>query len=211
MPDMSQAPSGIGLYPGRSYLLNAPELFIAKIIGEFSLFDTITLDAMEADVKTVRSMIAQAQLLGSSGKRLLLIKKAHCLSDIAQNTILKLLEEPPLALVVVVQTEHSSRLLPTVISRLHLLPPISGQMSVGESIFQQGNEKVLSMLSELPRSEIIDVLSEEIIHQRQALLDLPSLIQAKRVELLDLAVKKLNANTNLKLTVDWLLLRWDEF
>jgi len=65
-------------------------------------------------------------------------------------------------------------------------------------------------LTELPRDELVKLLAQEMNFQQQQLFVTPDEQVSSRVSLLDKAIKKLDANANLKLTVDWLLLRWSD-
>lgn len=57
--------------------------------------------------------------LAPQGKRkLLVIENADCMKDEARNSLLKILEEPPATVSIVLTTAHAEALLPTILSRL---------------------------------------------------------------------------------------------
>ena len=67
---------------------------------------------------TVRSLIAELALMSAEGgARVALIEQAHRLNDDAQNALLKLLEEPPGGVTIVLCADDEECLLPTVRSR----------------------------------------------------------------------------------------------
>src|SRR3990167_5270332 len=83
------------LVPGGSYLFSGDITEASKALLLFDSIDSLVLDASESDAKSTRQFVAQAQLGAFGSKRLLLVTNAHSMSEIVQNTLLKLLEEPP--------------------------------------------------------------------------------------------------------------------
>ena len=66
----------------------------------------------------VQQLSADLALLPLEGRfRVAIIEKAHRLNEDAQNALLKTLEEPPAAVVLILAADDGTRLLPTVISR----------------------------------------------------------------------------------------------
>jgi DNA polymerase III delta' subunit len=66
----------------------------------------------------VQQLAADLALLPLEGRfRIGIVEKAHRLNDDAQNALLKTLEEPPPAVVLVLCADDATRLLPTVVSR----------------------------------------------------------------------------------------------
>jgi DNA polymerase III subunit delta' len=66
----------------------------------------------------VQQLSADLALLPLEGRfRIAIIEKAHRLNEDAQNALLKTLEEPPAAVVLVLAADDATRLLPTVLSR----------------------------------------------------------------------------------------------
>ncbi|MGZ3641013.1 MAG: DNA polymerase III subunit delta' [Candidatus Limnocylindrales bacterium] len=84
----------------------------------------------QIQVGDVRVLLAELALLPLEGRwRVALIERAHRLNQDAQNALLKLLEEPPPGVTIVLTAEAESRLLETVVSRcprLRLGPVDSG-------------------------------------------------------------------------------------
>lgn len=78
-------------------------------------------------VAQVREIISKAYIKPYMAQRkVFVIDKAHLLSETSQNTLLKVIEEPPSDMVFIFLCESAASLLPTVISRcvvLSLTPP----------------------------------------------------------------------------------------
>ena len=67
---------------------------------------------------TVRNLIGELALLSvEGGARVAIVEQAHRLNDDAQNALLKLLEEPPTGVTIVLCADDEEALLPTVRSR----------------------------------------------------------------------------------------------
>ncbi|MCR4277512.1 MAG: hypothetical protein NUV80_07150 [Candidatus Berkelbacteria bacterium] len=196
------------LRPGKSYLYSGNEL---ELLPLFNSSDILIFDGGDSDAKSVRQFVTQAQLGAFGEKRLLLVRNAHLMSVIVQNTLLKILEEPPSSVVIVLQTHQAQQLLPTVLSRLHPLGISSRELVISQSHFGKSSSVLFAELTELPRDQLVELLTKEMNYQQQELFISPDSQSSTRVFLLDKAIKKLNANANLKLTIDWLLLRWSTF
>jgi hypothetical protein len=109
--DLPHATLVIGASPAEAELW-------AKDLG-VSPFDTVTLQAAEeGGIKEVRGFGSQLQLSPQFGEvRLGLIFDADQLTPQAQNALLKLLEEPPAQVKMILFTATQAAILPTVISR----------------------------------------------------------------------------------------------
>jgi DNA polymerase-3 subunit delta' len=74
--------------------------------------------ASDPEPGTVRHLIGQLALLpAEGGARVAIVEQAHRLNDDAQNALLKLLEEPPAGVTMILCADDEERLLPTVRSR----------------------------------------------------------------------------------------------
>ena len=83
--------------------------------------DVITVDDPDkktVGVETIRDLLADACISPNEGKRkIYIIPRAQDMTVPAQNTLLKLIEEPPAHAVFLLLTDHAASLLPTVRSR----------------------------------------------------------------------------------------------
>ena len=75
-------------------------------------------DSINADLGTARHLIGELALLpAEGGARVAIVEQAHRTNDDAQNALLKLLEEPPAGVTIVLCADDEEGLLPTVRSR----------------------------------------------------------------------------------------------
>jgi DNA polymerase-3 subunit delta' len=75
-------------------------------------------DPHDPEPGTIRRLIAELALLPvEDGPRVAIVEQAHRLNEDAQNALLKMLEEPPLGVTIVLCADDEERLLPTVRSR----------------------------------------------------------------------------------------------
>lgn len=106
----------MSLTGGKSYLVTGEYK-----VDHFNSYDLLELDGRTAGIKEVREIINKAHYKSTSDLGVLIIHYADKLSADCQNTLLKLLEEPPMDRAVVLQAKSTSRLLPTITSRLQRL------------------------------------------------------------------------------------------
>ena len=71
-------------------------------------------------IEHIRSLTSWAHLTGLGDRKVAVIERAESLTDSAANALLKLLEEPPEALTLVLTTRRPRILLPTLLSRLRI-------------------------------------------------------------------------------------------
>jgi DNA polymerase-3 subunit delta' len=72
----------------------------------------------EIHIEQIRAMQEEAKLLPLEGKRkVYIIVEAHKLNNFASNSLLKILEEPPSGLLLVLTADSPAHLLPTIVSR----------------------------------------------------------------------------------------------
>jgi DNA polymerase III delta' subunit len=87
-------------------------------------------DARDPEPGTIRHLISELTLLAmEGGARVAIVEQAHRLNDDAQNALLKMLEEPPAGVTIVLCADDEECLLPTVRSRCVRvrLGPVSGR------------------------------------------------------------------------------------
>lgn len=96
-------------------------------------------------VAETRTFLEQIRLSPSAGNiRLGIIRSAEKLTPEAQNALLKTLEEPPPRVALVLETSNITSLLPTVLSRCHILRMDS---RVTEQQTTISNPNILSLLT----------------------------------------------------------------
>jgi DNA polymerase III delta prime subunit len=168
----------------------------------------IAPDALELDVSKVEE-IRNLIKMASQGFSVI-ITQAQNLTVAAQNALLKTLEEPPENTVIILLAEKENQLLPTILSRCvisHLsnLSPLSNLESI--EILNWSLEKGFAWAekSRLDRTEAISLVKNLQISGHRELLK--NQINQKVLGKLILAQKYLEANTNVRLTLENLFIK----
>lgn len=196
--------------PGRSYLYQAATVPIA-LYESVDLIDRTLVAAAEIDAKRARQIVVEAAQQPFGARRVLVIDGADILSEQVQNTLLKLLEEPPHFLIVILATPHPSLLLPTVRSRLH---PIPAEPSLVDKPARERRElpteSVLGgqLTGTKDRAALVALLEDLRQDAADAMLETPTANLIRAVDLLDRSIRRLGQNANQKLVIDALLLNW---
>lgn len=207
---MSEAVLSHNLRSGYSYLARVSPSQLSSALENLPKADLLSVDGQEVDVAALRKTLTQSQLTSLHGTRYLIINQADELSDVMQNTLLKLLEEPSRSLVVILQTEKPSKLLPTVLSRLHGFGPKAAHSPGAEppAKFPETAEELHEYLGGMSREELVEQLTSELSHLQPKLLQNPNIQTAGRINLLNDVARRLEQNANQKLSVDYLVLHW---
>ena len=131
---------------------------------KINIFD-ITLIEKDTSKKTTQSIgiedikIMQEKLFLKpirSANKLLVIEDAQLLTPEAQNALLKVLEEPPAHTIIILGTESSSALLPTIISRCQLIVLEEEQKKLSEETIEELN----TFIQNLPELSIGERLKQ---------------------------------------------------
>ncbi|HSX42157.1 MAG TPA: hypothetical protein VLE93_02300 [Candidatus Saccharimonadales bacterium] len=188
--------------PGRSYVV-VGQLDEAALTDVLPV-DRLTVNAGGLEVKTLRQLIATFYQRPHGAQRLALIKNAEALSVIHQNTLLKVLEEPPPALTIILEVRSAEGLLPTVRSRLQVVigqaaaaqlqPVLTGEVSADLKILQSAKD----------RTGLIELFRRELHYQ---LDQFGELADGNCLSALEAAVTRLEHNCNQKLVIDRFLLQ----
>lgn len=189
--------------PGRSYVVL--DEFVATDLPDILAADRVEIEATALPVKELRATLARAYQRPYGEQRLLLIKNADELTEIHQNTLLKLLEEPPAFLVIILQAVSAESFLPTVRSRLHQFQR-SDALPKAEAVLPSTETAATDKLQKAKdRAALTGLLKGELQFQLQQLNDDNV---GERLGLLERAITRLERNANQKLVIDWLLLHW---
>lgn len=196
------------MLPGRSYLVNELNPSEPRF-ASLPKIDQIWVDAEGLGVKEARQLIATATLQPFGDVRLMVVRGADALTEPVQNTLLKLLEEPPSFLVVLIEAANPSRLLPTIQSRLHRLESVKGGERVDSVDLFDDYKAAKNILEQVKdRQKLEDLLINMLSTARNQVVHLPSAAKVLQVELLDRAIRRLRQNANQKLVIDSFLLNW---
>lgn len=182
------------LNSGSSYLI-AKIADIDQFIQKTAQIDLSILQP-EFTVKEVRQLLRKIVERSFGTHRLLLIPNADRLSSIIQTTLLKVIEEPPSHVVVVVQTTNPDQLLLTIRSRLHTV-------GARASFLESEASYSVSDLEGATREKAIEILKS--IEQTELFSDT---VSPTKLSVIASAIQRLTLNCNVKLTIDWFLLRW---
>ena len=113
---------------------------VAKMVGQ------VPREIVPVDL--VRAFSSWAHISSAGGTKVIVIEEAHTLQDSARNSMLKLLEEPPGGVYLILTSSRTSAIIPTILSRVrrYPLPDRSGEeeLQVMEKIFRSAPEVSLS-------------------------------------------------------------------
>jgi replication-associated recombination protein RarA len=160
------------------------------------------------EVRQIQEFLAKKPM--QSAKNLVYILEAHLLTVPAQNALLKTLEEPPGNSKIYLVTEFTDQLLPTVLSRCHLITAVRSQTPDPSTLTK--SQELLTKLQKAGVGERLDLLDaqaftrdtlgqfltnlEFILHTNLDIkLDYKAIVQTR---------KYLKANCNLKLSLAYL-------
>lgn len=176
-----------------------------EILKSVEPIDLILVNASELTVKELRLVLARASQSPLGERRLLAITSAESLSEIMQNTLLKILEEPFEHLTIVLQTKLQERLLPTVRSRLSVI-----HNSEGADLPKLEVPKLSSLVTIKDRSALKMALDGLRQNLRAQIEGEDASIVLEDLALIEKAQNRLNQNCNQKLVLDSLLLHWTD-
>jgi len=88
--------------------------------------------SLQISVAQVRDLSSFLELSSHHGEglRLVIIQPAEALNQASANSLLKMLEEPPPGVIFILVAHHAERLLPTIISRCHVIDMPVPEMGV---------------------------------------------------------------------------------
>ena len=147
-------------------------------------------------------------------KKIVLINQAHKLTIPAQNALLKTLEEPPANSQIFLLAPQDNQLLPTIISRCHLIT-LKKDIKLSKKDFTH-QAKILKNISKNPLGEKINLVSlyakskdealnfchHQILYLRQLLLKNHQPKTAQLIKKLLQTQKYLQSNVNPKLCLE---------
>lgn len=194
--------------PGRSYSYS--QLISPTILKENRVdpIDLIEADFAELAVKELRNVLSQAVTRPFGHHRLLWLRNGESASHIHQNTLLKILEEPPATLIVIIEAQNLGRLLPTVRSRLFSVTDNRSVAAVTASFPNNPQQLETYLRAFTDRNSLAKAIEQERSFQAEQFLSSPSAIGSQRLQLLEKTLLRLGVNGNLKIIIDSLLLRW---
>ena len=161
-----------------------------------------------AAVRTIGAFLCLKPYNHSS--RVVLIRSIENLETAAQNALLKNLEEPGVLRFFILTTTNPKLVLPTIISRCHLIFTSNLDNSVsGPSWTLPKNIKEILDFSDniaTDKSAINSLLHEQLLTHQQLLLDSADPKIAKNLNLLIKSIDLINHHVDPKLALDYFLL-----
>lgn len=191
----------IQLVPSTSYLLKSDHI-PTELTDQFGAIDILHFTATSGGVKELRELLLQANFSPLGQTRLLIINDAHFLSEVMQNTLLKILEEPCPHLIIIVQTPLAQKLLPTVLSRLQ---PMRGEH---KSTYSEQESGKVQELGKARNRDELGVLLRALQNRTRQDSSESSVLRHQRLAALEQALSRVERNCNYKLVLDSLLLHW---
>ena len=154
--------------------------------------------------------------LKSTLKRIIVID-AHTMTVEAQNSMLKMLEEPQSYAQIILLTHSIDSLLPTVQSRCQILHlRIKPEEMSAETVTLVAKLERASISEKIAlaqpfaksKQEAIELIQQLLLTQQAELASMRSLQQVNRIEALFDALTKLQANSNTRLVLEQLFFSW---
>ncbi len=130
-------------------------------------------------IDTIRDLKREAKYkLYEGRKKVFIISEADQMRPEAANALLKILEEPPENLMLILITSRIHRILPTIRSRCQLIhfPPLSGDLAL--KIIHKYSEQPPEHLSRIIRLALenvklaFDFMEDDVLEKREAAIDL---------------------------------------
>ncbi|MBI5123741.1 hypothetical protein HZA75_07820 [Candidatus Roizmanbacteria bacterium] len=186
----------------------------AKLIGDYvdklkigNLFSEVIPSTKEYSIEDIKGLIKETKIFHPK-IRIYFLANFHLSSIPAQNSFLKLLEEPPTNVQFVLSTNNKNNLLPTIVSRVKIikLRGNDSQNVVGAQFIAPIIEGLnLVKFTITDRESANDILRQIIIFFRERLevdKNSPSIIK----EIIRLKALLENNNLNPQLTIDQALI-----
>ncbi|MCL5071212.1 MAG: hypothetical protein M1308_10005 [Actinobacteria bacterium] len=191
-------------------------------------FNIITLASTDSSIKALREIQKLLKYKTAQGDtKALIIENVDNLSDVAQQALLKTIEEPPKNTIIIIKANNTTNLLPTILSRtqIYFLPHKEIQSKEDEkkyfdfwkNILSRNNpglrlkESVAFVSSFENKDSMLDWIDKQSIffsHLLEIRVDEPNKGKLKPqaimkiLRLLLFVKKNLNANINSKLLLD---------
>lgn len=150
------------------------------------------------------------QLPYSHQNKIVLIKNIENLEIAAQNTLLKNLEEPGSNNYFILTTQNQTKILPTIISRCHLVIQKKGIQPTLQNLPTPTDIKsALQISSTVEKNNIKDTLLNELNNLQSKLIKNPTPKLSQKIGILLKSLEFIDSNLDPRLALDYYLLRSD--
>lgn len=177
---------------------------LKTLIDKNSFFFRIEPEKKEYSIVEIKNLHRETSIFNKS-KRIYFLKNFHQSSIEAQNSFLKLLEEPPKNVLFILTTDNENKLLPTIISRVKVIylgrnEKLKLSLDAKNRLDKFINQKDidLSLGEKISLDDIIFYFQEKLGKEKNA----PKILK----EALKLKNLLENNNLNLQLTIDHMLI-----
>jgi len=200
------------LAPGQSYLWIGSLSDLSWQIELIPLVDRLVVDGSGLGAEEWRELHPRIHQRPHGQTRLVVFASAELLSELVQNMILKVVEEPPSQTVIIAQVYSAETLLPTLRSRLRQIRS-SSTASTEEttavwSTFFSDSVSALEQLHHLDdREKLRAILRSALLELTKLLLGDPTAEPLRRHRAVEQALVRLDHNGNRKLIIDSLVLQ----
>lgn len=169
------------------------------------LNEPITIDIVRQVQQEVLTKPYQAET------RFFILQAIHLATIEAQQALLKILEEPPRHITLILTTEYPGMIISTILSRVELKPKAlelnENESEILQEVSTQSIGQKLQWASTLagkdnPTDEVLSMLAQQI----KKIENNPTLIHTHQARTLEKTLELLRAKTNAKLSLEWLAL-----
>ncbi|MEG1500945.1 MAG: hypothetical protein RR396_03235 [Clostridiales bacterium] len=118
-------------------------------------------------IEQMRHLQNQAYLEPLEGKtKIFIVQDAHCLTESAANSLLKILEDPPSKTIIILLAENGHKLLSTILSRCRTYNFGQEGFAFDELLLEEILPKAEDFLSSLPNIDCLPVLNIAKIYEK---------------------------------------------
>jgi len=178
-----------------------------KVLKKEDLFFEIVPENKQYSISQIREIIKNVNI-SNPARRIYLLKDFHLSSLEAQNSFLKILEEPPPRVLFILTTDNANNLIPTIVSRTKIINLSKKSDKKIASLIKNLLEKIVGGEKQfriVNREEAVNLLEKIIIYFKERLLfDNKAAVILKKTLKLKYLLEQNNLNP--QLTIDNLLI-----
>lgn len=171
---------------------NKFEQYLQNLFNEFSIshFDVIKIESVGTiGIEEVRTVQKNLLLKPNQGAlKAVIFESAHTLTLAAQNSLLKILEEPPNHTIIILQTLTKEQLLPTILSRCKIIE----LNKEDDTLSNTDSTQYLNILISLMSNDIVLrlKLAQDIAKTKQSSIDwVENMILSLRQKIIELIME----------------------
>jgi len=143
-----------------------------KVLKKEDLFFEIVPENKQYSISQIREIIKNVNI-SNPARRIYLLKDFHLSSLEAQNSFLKILEEPPPRVLFILTTDNANNLIPTIVSRTKIINLSKKSDKKIASLIKNLLEKIVGGEKQfriVNREEAVNLLEKIIIYFKERLL-----------------------------------------